>query len=1069
MRYTRLFQVSLSDSRCAAHGPFRRRAGIDLVGLLTVALSVSAPCFGQVVSEAIGTDIVRFHKSASAQANALPSMALEGSWPGIAPKPAGFPLSVNFSSGGGREIAIVPVPADTDLYGTGMVTGPLRRNGRFITCWNDDSYAYGDGDTQIYESHPWVMGVRPDGSAFGVIADTTYRCDVDLTDPVGVGIRFSAEGRAYPVIIIERPGPREVVTALAELTGTMPMPPKWALGYHQSRWAYDTESYARWIADQFRNRNIPCDAIWLDITYMDGYRVFTFDPGGFPNPTQFNADLHAQGFRTVWNNDPGVKVEPGYFVHDQGLAGDYWVKTSNGISNYQGEVWPGWCYFPDFTRTDVRSWWAGLYASFVTTGMDGAWNDMNEPAVFNATGWTMPENNIHRGDAAFGGTLPHSKYHNVYGMLMARVTREGLLQADPNKRPFVLTRANYLGGHRYAATWTGDNVSNWYHLQVSVPMALTLGLSGQPFSGPDIGGFVDYGSGSLYGRWMGFGAMLPFARGHYTGSSGDKEPWSFGTYVEDASRRALERRYRMMPYIYTIFRESHVTGMPVVRPLLFADPTDPALRAEEDAFLLGGDVMVVPELSPQRDYDAALPQGVWQPFDFDDAHPELPQLYLRGGAIVPTGPVMQYVDADPLDPLTLIVALDGTGHAQGMLYEDTGDGYDYLSGDYLLTTYSAELVGDQCTVSIAGVDGNRARPSRALHVRLLVEPGYEVSAVGTDGAPLTFTVPPAPHEPTPVYVMDGADIAADHTPASLVLTQDTATQFGDNLSELNRMFVRAERHGLRIGITGNLEHNGNGLILLLDTTAGGQETLNTAVVSAPPDGVAELHGTRLDVGFAPDHMYHINAGDGSFWLDYFPLNTGGAGAKVFKGTGGTGSDMCELLHGDVATDVQIAFNNRNTAGVTDSSAANASTATTGFEIYIPYSDMGLSDPAGGSIGITAFVNGKGFVSNQWLPGVNGRGNLGYSPDLRNVPGTQHVFVPVRFFGDFDGDGDADINDVDVFVSCASGPAHPHDGSTDCDAADFDDDGDVDSSDFGVMQRCLSGSGTLADPACAATP
>jgi hypothetical protein len=523
----------------------------------------------------------------------------------------------------------------------------------------------------------------------------------------------------------------------------------------------------------------------------------------------------------------------------------------------------------------------------------------------------------------------------------------------------------------------------------------------------------------------------------------------------------------MMPYLYTIFREAVTVGLPVVRPVFFADPADTSLRSEEDAFLLGAEVLVVPDLAPQRNYQHALPQGIWQPFDFGDGpHPDLPEMRLRGGAIMPTGPVMQYTDEQPLDPLTLVIALDASGQAEGVLYEDDGDGYDFQSGDYLLTTYSANLVGDQLTVSIASEEGTRPRPSRTLNVRLLVEPGYEVTASGTDGVPLTFTVPPAPPTAQPAFVYDGDSVATDHSPASLILTQNNATGFGDNLSELNQMFVRGERYGLRIGITGNLEHNGNGLVLLLDTEPGGQQVLNTGSLSPPPDGIPELDGTRFDNGFEPDHMYHVNAGGGSFWLDHLTLPSGGPIVKTFVGAGSTGGDTGDLREGTNPNGAMVALDNSNAAGVTDSTAATASTAVKGFEMFIPYADLGVADPPSGTVKLAAFVNGNGFISNQWLPGLGGGyGNLGNSPDLTYIPGDQFATVSIDFYGDFDGDGDIDGDDVAAFTDCASGPGVPHDGSPDCQAADLDDDGDVDQSEFGLIQRCMSGENTLADPAC----
>jgi alpha-glucosidase len=314
--------------------------------------------------------------------------------------------------------------------------------------------------------------------------------------------------------------------------------------------------------------------------------------------------------------------------------------------------------------------------------------------------------------------------------------------SQPERRPFVLSRSNYLGGQRYAATWTGDNVSSWKHLHWSVPMVLNLGLSGQPFSGPDIGGFAGTPSPELFAHWMGLGAFLPFCRTH-NALEGDQEPWSFGRAAENVSRVALARRYRLLPYLYTAFREAAATGLPVARPLFFAAPADLSLRDEDHAFLLGGDVMVQPRLLEDEEHDFQLPAGEWRPFTLAGEDPAAqrahPILRLRDGAVILAGPGAQTTKEAFGGPLTLIVSLDATGRASGRLYEDEGEGFGYREGEYLLTTYQAVLERGVVEVSIAQEEGQRPRPVRELHVELLT--GTEVlRAKGTDGAPLTVSL-----------------------------------------------------------------------------------------------------------------------------------------------------------------------------------------------------------------------------------------------------------------------------------------------------------------------------------------
>jgi len=691
------------------------------LGLVLAASHVHAA----PLAEAIGDRIVRFHVDDAARAAALPSLALERVFPSTGPAPKGFRTEPRFESVAGGRVVRVAVDPGTNLYGTGEVGGPLERTGRSVVCWNTDAYAYRADSPSLYQSHPWVLAVRADGSAFGVLADTPGRLVIDLTD----GIAFRMQGPVFPVIVIERQSPDSVVMALADLTGHMPMPPKWALGYQQCRYSYAPDREVLRVARGFRERRIPCDVIWVDIDYMDGYRCFTFDPHGFPSPRAVNDSLHASGFHSVWMIDPGIKLDPGYFVYDQGTRGDHWVRNRDG-EPFTGKVWPGTCVFPDFTRAATRRWWAGLYGDFLAQGIDGVWNDMNEPAVFESPNKSMPETNRHDADPELGGPGLHARYHNVYGMLMARGTREGILAARPERRPFVLTRANHLGGQRYAAAWTGDNVADADHMAMSVAMVLNLGLSGQPFAGPDIGGYKGYGSPELYARWLGFGALLPFARSHTEKGVPAKEPWAFGPAVTATARRAIEARYRLMPYLYTVFREAAVTGLPVARPVFFADPTDPRLRTSDDAFLLGRDLLVAADMELDRPLEPVLPKGDWgevRVLDRDDAgrrDPDLPRCFQRPGSIVTLGPRVQYVDERPLDTLDVLVCLDDAGTARGMLYEDAGDGHGHARGEYRLTELVARVEQGRVRVTAERRGGEWPSVERPLRVTLVERPGH---------------------------------------------------------------------------------------------------------------------------------------------------------------------------------------------------------------------------------------------------------------------------------------------------------------------------------------------------------
>lgn len=619
----------------------------------------------------------------------MPSFALKAEPQEKGMLPSNWQLYPIMEKKKGHASAYLDVPQGTSLYGGGEVTGPLLRNGQSIKLWNTDSGAYSvDNGKRLYQSHPWVMGVRPDGTSFGILFDTPYKAKLTTTDE---RINFETEGELFRIFVIDRESPQAVIKGLAELIGTMPMVPRWALGYQQCRFSYTPASRVIEVADTFRIKRIPCDVMWMDIDYMDGYRIFTFNPQTFPDPAALNQDLHIRGFHSAWMIDPGAKVDSTYFVYKSGTANDVWVKTAQG-KEFHGDAWPGACAFPDFTQPKTVRWWADLYKDFLDKGVDGVWNDVNEPQISNTPTGTMPEDNKHLGgDKIPAG--PHLKYHNVYGYLMVKASREGIMKARSQNRPFILTRSNFLGGQRFAATWTGDNASWESHMTMSVPMILTLGLSGQPFSGADVGGFLFNPDADLFGRWMALGAFYPFSRGHACAGTINKEPWAFGQKVEDVSRMALERRYVLLPYYYTLLHEASETGMPIMRPVFFADPKDTLLRAEEQAFLIGENLLVVPEWAQ----NPALPKGIWRNLSLipgDDKDSYQAKLKIRGGAIIPTGKIIQNTNEKSLDPLTLLVCLDEKGEAHGTLYWDEGDNWSFKDGNYSFQHFTAIRTAD---------------------------------------------------------------------------------------------------------------------------------------------------------------------------------------------------------------------------------------------------------------------------------------------------------------------------------------------------------------------------------------
>lgn len=621
---------------------------------------------------------------------------------------------------GAVETSLKRVEWET-YYGLGEKSGAtLSRDTQQFVMWNTDTYGYPRGLDPIYQSIGFYIALRqvkPRGYAYGLFLDNTSRTYFDMgkTDPARVTFgAASGELNYYVFTGGKERTPKDVLRDYTGLTGRTPLPPLWALGNQQSRWSYYPEARVREVARGFRESRIPADVIYLDIDYMDGFRVFTWNRQHFPDPSKMIADLRAEGFHTVVIIDPGIKVDPNYFAYKEGQAGGHFVKNADG-SELHASVWPGVCAFPDFTDPKAREWFGSYYKQHLDEGIAGFWNDMNEPGVFlsNETPKpdtyhhpmkTFPLDAKHAGDGMPG---THARYHNVYGMQMARSTFEGLKKLRPGERPFVLTRAGYAGVQRYSAVWTGDNVASWDHLRLSIPMLLNLGVSGVPLVGSDVGGFSGNPSPELYARWLQAAVLTPFLRSHSESGSRPHEPYSYGEEFTKINRASIELRYRLLPYLYTLFKEHTQTGAPVMRPLWYEYPNDSRTYTIEDEYLVGRDLLVAPvvrELATKRGvYFPAGDNWVdwWTGKTYEggkDAEIEAPlerlPLFVRAGAVIPTQAVVQHTGEMSKVPLTLLVVPGADGTSS--FYEDAGDGY----GDRRMTTVTRS--GGSLKLSHAG-------------------------------------------------------------------------------------------------------------------------------------------------------------------------------------------------------------------------------------------------------------------------------------------------------------------------------------------------------------------------------
>ncbi|MFB9330804.1 TIM-barrel domain-containing protein [Paenibacillus aurantiacus] len=604
-----------------------------------------------------------------------------------------------YRSGRGQYGCRKRMEPDSHVYGLGEKTGFLDKKGEKYDMWNSDVFDPHVPEIEaLYVSIPFLLHFRYDKPAYGIFLDNPGRCAFDMRSDQE-SYTFQTTSGTIDYYFVHGPELKDVIRGYSRLTGTMDLPPAWAIGYHQSRYSYMSQEEVLTLARTFRDKQIPCDVIYLDIHYMDEYRVFTFDPVRFPKPEAMIAELKEMGIRIVPIVDPGVKKDPEYAPYQEGIRNDYFCRKLEG-EIFIGNVWPGASAFPDFTDEYVRTWWGELHRYYTDLGIHGVWNDMNEPAVFNDSK-TMDLDVVHRND---GSPKTHRELHNLYGMLMSMATQQGLKRQLNGERPFVLTRAGYAGIQKYAATWTGDNRSFWEHLAMSIPMVLNLGLSGQPFAGPDIGGFAHHTSPELLARWTQAGAFFPYCRNHSVLESIRQEPWAFGPEIEDICRTYIRLRYRLLPYLYTLFHEAHETGLPVMRPLILEYPGDRNVYNCCDQFLVGQDLLVAPILRPSTEYRTVyLPAGEWVDFWSGEhleggrhamAYAPLAKMpmYVRAGAVIAElreetwKPVL---NAEAQVALVIRAAQAGT-RATGRWYEDDASTYAYEQGAYnLLEVVSA--------------------------------------------------------------------------------------------------------------------------------------------------------------------------------------------------------------------------------------------------------------------------------------------------------------------------------------------------------------------------------------------
>lgn len=577
---------------------------------------------------------------------------------------------------------------DMYFYGLGERTGSLNKKGYHYKNWNtDDPSPHGETFEQLYKSIPFLISIK-DKDAFGIFFDNHFESHFDMGKENLEYYYFGAVEGNLDYYFMYGPEVRNVVNEYTKLTGKTPLPQLWTLGYQQCRWSYAPKERALEIAKAFRDKGIPCDTIYLDIDYMDGFRVFTWDNKKFENPKEFTNELKNMGFKVVTIIDPGVKIDKKYNIYDEGMKNDYFAKDKDGIV-YKNKVWPGDSVYPNFMSTDVRKWWAKNQKIMMDLGVSGIWNDMNEPASFNGP---LPEDVVFNED---GLEVTHKEIHNIYGHMMSKATYEGIKEIT-NKRPFVVTRACYAGTQKYSTIWTGDNQSTWEHLRMSIPMLMNLGLSGMSFCGTDVGGFGHDCTGELLSRWVQIGAFTPLFRNHSAMGTRDQEPWAFDKETEAINKKYINLRYKLLPYLYDLMWKCEDTGEPIIRPLLFEYQSDKNTYEVNDEFLCGDSILVSPVVEQgMRQKLVYLPKGstwidFWTGENYNGGQYIIKEsplnicpIFIKVNSIIPMSIEQNYVGEKESNKLILNIYLnEDKNEFKYIHYNDDGESFDYRNGIY---------------------------------------------------------------------------------------------------------------------------------------------------------------------------------------------------------------------------------------------------------------------------------------------------------------------------------------------------------------------------------------------------
>lgn len=506
------------------------------------------------------------------------------------------------------------------VYGLGESVRGINKRGWIYESFCADDDMHTETKRSLYAAHNFI--IVAEDKPFGIFVDYPGRVTFDIGYSHLNELVITPEGMNLDLYIIEGDTPLEIVKVFRKLSGMSYIPPRWAFGYQQSRWSYKTSEEVRAVARGFRDNGIPLDSIYLDIDYMERLKDFTIDREKFPDFEELVQELKADGIRLIPIIDAGVKVEEGYEIYEEGVKGNYFVTDEEG-NLFEAAVWPGRVHFPDFMNKEARSWFGEKYHMLIDKGIDGFWNDMNEPAIFytpQAMQAAMDKVGAHKGQNIDLGTffgikdsfsqimnkeeyfkemhhnmdgerIRHYDVHNLYGYNMTRAAGEAFRAIRPEERMLLFSRASYIGMHRYGGIWTGDNRSWWSHLLLNIKMMPSLNMCGFLYSGADVGGFSDNTTEDLLTRWIQFGIFTPLLRNHTAAYTRWQEPYAFEN--TERFKKWIKLRYALIPYLYSEYMKAALNDDMYFKPLAFVYD-DPHAREVEDQLLVGESIMIAP-------------------------------------------------------------------------------------------------------------------------------------------------------------------------------------------------------------------------------------------------------------------------------------------------------------------------------------------------------------------------------------------------------------------------------------------------------------------------------------------